>query len=626
MEVDWTLLKKTKRGYRKTCPGMESPEIPITAPDTGTPTPTPPSSVTPSPPPQQEHSDDDEDGYQRFAAMNPPPMLQNGSPDCLPIDHNLPHLLKQVSGNSDLSTVRDIRLRVISRDMSLQRLALFIPNLRELNLDGSCLGSLRDLGCGLMSLQVLRVARCGLESLDGTFGITSLRELYASNNRVDDVGPCSCLSHIRTLDLSKNAVEDISFLEFLNVCPHLEDLSLAECPAASRPGYRNRVCRLLPNLTTLDGVPTSEIRGDGDTDNNNSNDIEDNRYEMEEYPSNEGASIVQQSPQSPLNHGDGSVGFSFMSAHSDASSSCYQADLSHDFSKIKDAQESNSESTLSKANQKRNLKIKIRPATAGAVPINIMKRGPLRTSTPTKHRPATASVHSEKSDPNTSSSDVADDRRDSPSALTSGRVVCGNLTMALRNRRRRQDAWTEDAHSSHEEDLTGIQNDSIVEEKAEENSTIKIDEENESFESIPSDSMNVLEESKKWRELYASYRSQNRVRWEKEKDESMKANATNAETSNSVVPDNDEAARRIREEKLNHNETKPRKVEENKKAAAAAIKKFQSRNTCSPHLFSRQNQTHDSSYDADGSSGMDMSPEEGKSSGPKKVPPHTKRF
>lgn len=50
---------------------------------------------------------------------------------------------RQVSGNADLISVRDIKLRVISREMSLHRLALFVPNLRELNLEGSFLGSLR---------------------------------------------------------------------------------------------------------------------------------------------------------------------------------------------------------------------------------------------------------------------------------------------------------------------------------------------------------------------------------------------------------------------------------------------------------------------------------------------------
>lgn len=44
-----------------------------------------------------------------------------------------------------------------------------------------------------------------------------------------------------------------------------------------------------------------------------------------------------------------------------------------------------------------------------------------------------------------SETSLPDPRLDSPSALTSGVVVCGNLTAALRSRRKRHDAWTEEA-------------------------------------------------------------------------------------------------------------------------------------------------------------------------------------
>jgi Leucine-rich repeat (LRR) protein len=66
-----------------------------------------------------------------------------------------------------------------------------------------CIYIFRDLGCGLRFLNVLKVSRCGLQSLDGTFGLTSLRELHASHNMVDDVGPCASLPHIRIIDLRK---------------------------------------------------------------------------------------------------------------------------------------------------------------------------------------------------------------------------------------------------------------------------------------------------------------------------------------------------------------------------------------------------------------------------------------
>jgi hypothetical protein len=56
----------------------------------------------------------------------------------------------------------------------------------------------------------------------------------------------------------RNAVDDVSFLEFLNICPHLEELILAECPTSSKLGYRATIRNLLPNLITLDGIPIAE--------------------------------------------------------------------------------------------------------------------------------------------------------------------------------------------------------------------------------------------------------------------------------------------------------------------------------------------------------------------------------
>ncbi len=64
-----------------------------------------------------------------------------------------------------------------------------MPKLRELKLNGSSLGSLRDLGSGLRHLQVLWVAHCGLTALEGLGALSGLRELYASFNQVDDMQP-----------------------------------------------------------------------------------------------------------------------------------------------------------------------------------------------------------------------------------------------------------------------------------------------------------------------------------------------------------------------------------------------------------------------------------------------------
>ena len=67
------------------------------APDTGTPTPSPTPSGTPTPPPPPPQGVAEaavgQDDNQNRMALNPEPVLQNESPDYLPVDHNLSHWL-----------------------------------------------------------------------------------------------------------------------------------------------------------------------------------------------------------------------------------------------------------------------------------------------------------------------------------------------------------------------------------------------------------------------------------------------------------------------------------------------------------------------------------------------------
>lgn len=87
--------------------------------------------------------------------------------------------------------------------MSLHRIPIFIPNLERLNLEGSVVVSLRDLGCDMTVLKYLNVSNCGLKSLDGTNGLTSLEELVADNNLIKYVGTCTNLSNIQKISLKK---------------------------------------------------------------------------------------------------------------------------------------------------------------------------------------------------------------------------------------------------------------------------------------------------------------------------------------------------------------------------------------------------------------------------------------
>ena len=78
-----------------------------------------------------------------------------------------------------------------------------MPNLRVLNLEGSMLFSLRDLGYDLKSLSYLNISRCGLKSLDGTNGLPNLTEMVVDFNLIEDAGPCSNLPKIVKISLIK---------------------------------------------------------------------------------------------------------------------------------------------------------------------------------------------------------------------------------------------------------------------------------------------------------------------------------------------------------------------------------------------------------------------------------------
>lgn len=84
----------------------------------------------------------------------------------------------------------------------LHRLHSYLPALVSLNLDGSSLSSLRDLGSSF-TIKYLNVSRCGLRMLDGINGFTSVEYLVADSNRIIDVRPLSILSNLNRLSLRR---------------------------------------------------------------------------------------------------------------------------------------------------------------------------------------------------------------------------------------------------------------------------------------------------------------------------------------------------------------------------------------------------------------------------------------
>ncbi|CAG9858567.1 unnamed protein product [Phyllotreta striolata] len=160
--------------------------------------------------------------------------------------------LIKITNTEDLSTVTQLKLRVISREVTLQHLSIYTPALRELTLDGSAVYSLRDIGIGLKNLKILKVNRCGLNCIDGVFSIEQLEELYASDNEIDTLAPCAFLSCLRILDVRRNNItkESVTYLSF---CDNIEELYLEGNLGIQLNVIAELVHGILPHLKSLDG-------------------------------------------------------------------------------------------------------------------------------------------------------------------------------------------------------------------------------------------------------------------------------------------------------------------------------------------------------------------------------------
>ncbi|OBS70902.1 hypothetical protein A6R68_00571, partial [Neotoma lepida] len=145
----------------------------------------------------------------------------------------------------DLQLVRVLEMCVDTRKNSLGNFGMHLPNLIQLKLNHSCLGSLR-LALG-----------------------PSNKELYVSYNNISDLSPLCLLEQLEVLDLEGNNVEDLGQMRYLQLCPRLATLTLEGNLVCLKPdpgpsnkapqdyNYRAEVKKLIPQLHILDEVPTT---------------------------------------------------------------------------------------------------------------------------------------------------------------------------------------------------------------------------------------------------------------------------------------------------------------------------------------------------------------------------------
>ncbi|CAL8093506.1 unnamed protein product [Calicophoron daubneyi] len=338
-------------------------------------------------------------------AVNPRPRRSGVSDDL--IDEFLSEQrLKELSGCEDLSTVRCLELKLDVSKASCGNFGSLLPNLRQLRFSNSNIPALRDLGTSLNSLEVLWMPRCCLLCLDGLSSMTNILELYLAFNEIKDLSPCSMLEVLEILDLEGNIIKEKRNLSYLKICSRLTNLTLQGNPIVSELGglknYRQKVRKSLPQLRVLDDqaidilAPTKDMeyditKFDGEWEYINSILKEIGLVSEKRIPEKEEPFSVGNSIEPGLNE--------------------------HVLEKV--LKPGRSRYGLRSSSNQKN-----RPSTAGQKP-----EARASLSSAASHR-SLASAASQNLD-----SDDQSDSDGTTSCLTTGTVVCGGISSALRSRK-----------------------------------------------------------------------------------------------------------------------------------------------------------------------------------------------
>ncbi|OHT17580.1 hypothetical protein TRFO_00829 [Tritrichomonas foetus] len=161
--------------------------------------------------------------------------------------------LLSYDGDQDFNSLVSLEAKVDTRDFTLSFLGDTFPNIKKLRLNNSIIPSVRDIGCTLVNLRFLSLARCNISSLDGIATISqNLEELYLAFNKIPDVCDLMGMEKLKIVDLEDNLITNLDNIEILNLCTGLRALTMAGNPAAEVPDYREKVAKLLPQLIYLD--------------------------------------------------------------------------------------------------------------------------------------------------------------------------------------------------------------------------------------------------------------------------------------------------------------------------------------------------------------------------------------
>ena len=139
-----------------------------------------------------------------------------------------------ITPQQDYSKITKIKLTIPKNFGMMNDIGFHLPNLIELDLEGSSFESINEIGTSFSKLKKLNVSKCGLRDLSGIFCFEHLEELNASYNSITDLIDLEMCNELKLIRLDYNQIEEEDNLYFLNVCDKLERVYIRNTPLSMK--------------------------------------------------------------------------------------------------------------------------------------------------------------------------------------------------------------------------------------------------------------------------------------------------------------------------------------------------------------------------------------------------------
>ena len=134
----------------------------------------------------------------------------------------------------DIPQLKCLHIKIPAHFGMLNDFGYHLPNLEELNLEGSSIESISDIGTSFFNLKKLNVSSCGVKDLSGIICFSNLEELHAENNEIEDLIDIEMCTNLKFLYLNNNKIDNEDNLLFLNSCDSLQMVYIAKNPIAEK--------------------------------------------------------------------------------------------------------------------------------------------------------------------------------------------------------------------------------------------------------------------------------------------------------------------------------------------------------------------------------------------------------